>query len=416
MILEINSFSNDVKQHIYPVTHHLRWFSFIKRLVRLALFRFSALSDASFYEWFCFNRLRNALSGRGIFGCGANFDPSRAQKVTDLLIDLGGEIHCIVPSDREALLQVIKLSVSSLKKKIEKLGGFWGKIGDQIVIKQPRHPSSQWKRFYQESLKKIFSEVEINGSMRLVTSTNAEHIPFGKGERKTECVLFSSIGQLFAMKKLEMGTFLGKGIDLIVYHPRGSFGSKGYASIEGLNNDLEAVGRFAQKFYQVNKLCIYGACGESFPGFHLFAKWHAMGVNIIFDNAPISLNRVIGKIHVIAAWFFRLVENEIHAPPTSKCFEQKDDFDSLKKIEQLQKEENGGYVALIKTPGDHLSPPEDIDRMGELLKEKGNRVLVLENDPKKALKKGGNQNPHWANAFRNPDIEAELAKLMLGLI
>ena len=115
-------------------THNLGWFSPLARLVRLCVFKYGVLPFSTCYERFILDRWQNHFSGNGFCGCSGNFDISRAQRMTQILLDLGGEEMRIVPQDGEANLQVIRLTAAALKAKIESLGGAGKKMVQKLSL------------------------------------------------------------------------------------------------------------------------------------------------------------------------------------------------------------------------------------------------------------------------------------------
>ena len=364
-------------------THELGWFSCLARIVRLGIFKIGILPFATCYERFILDRWQNLFSGYGYCGCSGNYDVTRAQRMTEALLDLGGEESRVVPRDGEANLQVIKLTASALKSKIEALGGVWEKSETQIIIKPPHELTSEWNTFYRNSLKKIFpNETVIEGKSCLITSPEAELIPFN-GTEKTKCVLFSRLGKSYVMNKSEIGYFLGKGIDVSVYDTRGVLNSVGYPSEAGLYNDIDAVADNIMESYKPSEVCIYGSCGESFAAMHLFKRFQSSGINMILENIPASLDRAMIRISWFAAWIFSFFSEFLKAPKIPAFLTTPEDgFNSISKLESLpDSEENAdyGYVVLAKTEGDSISPPEEVEEIAELIRKKGNRVHVLSN-------------------------------------
>lgn len=390
-------------------THNLSWFSFLSRIVRLCVFKFAVLPVSTIYQRFILDRWNNHFSGSGFFGCSGNFDASRAQRMVNALLELGGEEIRIAPRDNEANLQVIKLTAAVLKSKVENLGGVWEKNGTEILIRSPGSKTSEWNSFYQNTLKKIFpKESIVDGNSVLVTAPHAELIPFD-GQEKTRCVLFSRLGRSFVMNKYEIAYFLGRGIDVVVYDTRGVLNSEGYPSEAGLYNDIDAVGEEVMRTYSPNEVCIYGSCGDSFSAMHLFKRYHAEGINLILDNAPASLDRVLSRVNCIAAYIFSFVSDYIKAPKVSAYAGVKEDgFNSLEKMLDLPvptEDIQYGYVVLSETIGDSTAPPAEVKEMAALLREKGNNVSVLTNRAEDSQMKEGQADPHLANPLRNPKLQ-----------
>ncbi len=396
---------------ITPVQHNIGWFSIFPKIVRLCVFKFAILPLSTIYQRFFLNRFHNNAAGAGFCGFSQNFDTLRAQKMVDALKALGGKEHFLTPQDREARLQVIQLKVCDIKEKIEELGGSWKKEGDRIIIEGPAQKSPAWDTHYNTVLKKIFSKEE-NG--KLITSEYAKSIPFKENERKTECALLAKLGKSFAMSKLEIAYFLGKGIDVCVYDTRGILNSEGYPSEGGLYNDIEAVGEFLfeKEDYSPSKTCISGSCGESFTAMHLFKKYHAEGINLFLQNAPDSLGSVIKRVNVIARWLFGFSQKYVQAPKESNCSKApEDNFDSMGKIKGL-KPRQMGYVILTKTVGDDMAPESEVDNMAKKLKEKGGVVTVLENRAEDSQARPGHTDPHLADPVRNPKLQPAIHQLL----
>lgn len=390
------------------VTHQLGYFSLIPRFIRLATYKFAILPTSTVFERFLLNRWQNHFSGHSFLGCLGNFSYRRAQKMRDALVELGGKVSWVIPKDGEARLQVVKLSASSLKLKIESLGGVWEKRGDLIIIEGPGYLSTEWDNFYTTVLKKIFKkEISFGNKSVLVTSEHVRDIPFFEGKRKIQCVLLSSFALSFIMEKLEISYFLGKGLDVCLYDTRGILDSEGYPTEGGLYNDIEAVGEylFYKEGYDPANVCIYGTCGRSFTGIYLYKKYFHKGINMILMNAPGSLDLVISRIHRIAAWLFHLFRDFLQAPFGSKCKNtQEDGFNSMKKLESLDSYNvRSGFVILCKTPGDEIAPSEEVENMGELLQQKNVDVQILENDPKYSMLDNGLMDPHTAHPLRSSD-------------
>lgn len=408
--------SNIQNNYNNPAAYDLYWFSFLPRIIRLCVYKFAILPFSTFYERFFLNRFHNHAAGQGYLGCLQNYDISRAQESVKALKTLGGKEHFLIPKDREAKLQVIQLKVSEIKKKIEELGGFWGKEGSKIVIRGPKNENPEWKEYYENGLKQIFrNEIEENGSKVLVTSECAENIPFSVRTRKTDCILLARLGKSFAMSKFEISYFLGKGIDVCVYDTRGVLNSLGYPSEGGSYNDIDAVGDFLfkEQKYSPSKTCIFGSCGESFTAIYLFQKYHDQGINLFLQNAPDSLQSVISKVNVIARWIFSLYKGYIHAPQNSECSKtREDDFNSMKKIEGL-KTRNKGYVILAKTLGDEMAPTSEVDTMANKFKEKGSCVLLLENRAEDSRARLNHTDPHLAHPLKNAKLQFSIHNQML---
>lgn len=397
---------------INPVGYNLGWFSFLPRILRLCVFKFAILVDSTFYEQFFLNRFHNNAQGLGFCGFNQNYDTLRAQKMVDTLKALGGEEHFRVPEDKEAKLQIIQIKCADVRKKIEDLGGTWAKEDDKIVIRGPSTPSEDWDRFYTETLKKVFTkEGRDDQGPFLVTSESAESIPFNSWRgRKTDCALLARLGRSFAMSKLEIAYFLGKGIDVCVYDTRGVLNSEGVPHEGGLYNDSDAVGEFLfdEQGYTPKKTLIYASCGESFTAVYLFAKYHKDGVNLFLQNAPASMGHVLGRINGIAQRIFHSYQSYVKAPSTSNCARaDQDGFDSAGKIEKLGTR-SSGYVILAKTPGDTTAPCEEIDAIGAKLHEKGGSVTILESKAEDSMARPGHTDPHLADPIRNPTIQTAI--------
>lgn len=382
------------------VKHDLGWFSFFPRVVRLCTFKVGVLPESTWYERFFLN-LR-------LFGTLPNFSLERAKETIQALRILGEQIKVDTADSR---VDGVHLRASSIKAKIEEMGGSWDRVGDQLVIQGPSRPSDEWQSYFQV-LSKIFGRVEMReGKEVIITSDHAPLIPFGENNRKTECVLFAKLARTFAMDKYEIAYFLGKGLDVCVYDIRGAMDSIGYPSEAGVYHDIESVGSylFDQKGYEPAKTLIYGSCGESFTAAHLFKKYHDQGINLFFQNAPKSLGSVISKINFIARWIFKLVSWVIQAPITSMCDKELEDFfNSEAKIKSLARRDNG-YVVIAKTQGDTTASEKEIDEMAALFEEKGSEVALLASRPEDGMP-NGETDPHLSHPIRNPKLQESILK------
>ena len=65
-----------------------------------------------------------------------------------------------------------------------------------------------------------------------------------------------------------------------------------------------------------------------------------------------------------------------------------------------------GYVLLAKTEGDTTAPPDKIDEMADLLRERGNDVEVLGNKiVVDSMLQKGLTDPHLAHPIKNPSLQ-----------
>lgn len=386
------------------IKHDLGWLSFFPRVVRLCTFKVGVLPKSTWYQ-------RAFLSAR-CFGTLPDFSLDRAKETIAALKTLG-EATKLTTEDKEAKIGAIHLEAATIRTKIEELGGTWEKVGEKIVIQGPNRPSWNWSEYYSV-LKKVFQNEEVlDGKTVLVTSEGAQDIPFGEEDKKTECVLIANLAKTFALHKSEAAYFLGKGLDVCVYDVRGSLDSLGYPTEAGVYHDIDAVGDFLfkTKGYEPAKTLIYGSCGESFTATHLFKKYHDQGINLFLQNAPKSMDSVLNKINFIARWIFKLVRWCIQAPFSSQCNKSLEDFfNSEAKIKSLAKRDSG-YVIMAKTEGDTTAPPEEVDDMASLIREKGSEVEVLSNGATEGLPKGSTD-PHLANPYRNPRFQATINQML----
>ncbi len=398
------------------VSHESGACSILARAVRLAVFKYGVLSTG-WFEKTLLNSFQRKLSGYGFFAKSGNFNPQRAQSTINTLIKLGGQVSEIYPKDGEAKLQVVKMKALSLKEKIENFGGHWHKEQDMFVIREPESPTPAWDDFYKQ-LKRLFpNELTDKDGRFLVTSENVRNIQFNTDERKTQCILFAGFSKSFAMKKNLVAYFLGKGIDVCLYDPRGILNSEGYPTEAGLYNDIEAVGDFLMNeklsnSYDPRHVCIYGSCGESFPAIKLFEKYNTRGINMILENSPGSLDRVLSRLGIIVSRIFSFYSGYIRAPIDSSChITPEDNFNSIKTLKELKESEIPGYVVLTKTKGDTLAPPEEIAEMAEILREARNDVHELENNPEYSLKEGLSD-PHLEDPIRNPRLQSAFVRAL----
>lgn len=355
------------------------FYSPIEWLTRLCIFKHAVASPKSpWYVRFFFERMQNQLANFGFFGCAGNFDLERAQKTLNTFIELGGEESFVEPSDKEAKIHTIKITVDSLKNKIESLGGRWVMEGDQRVIYPPADPSYKWQIFYSQHLKKLFLKEEQRGNTSvLITSTDVDQ-SFIPSEHKatTKCVLLSRLGKSFVMNKRTISHILGNGHDVCLYHPRGMLQSTGYPTEAGLYNDIESV--FDSLDYNPNEICIWASCGETFPAMHLFQKHHADGINMVLKTPPASLERAVLKIPRIAAWIFSCFKYCIQAPEQSKSFlTPQDNFNSIGKLQSLPYTSKPGYVVLVGQASKTIAPPADTQEIANILETKGYCVSVI---------------------------------------
>ena len=396
-------------------THGLGWFSLFARITRLLIFNYGVLPTSTWYERFLLNRFQNNLNGYGCCSCLGNYDITRAQKLVNVLLDLGGEECKLTPQDGEATLQVIKLTAARLKEKIESLRGRWEIIDDQLIIIPPDTETQEWVTF-RDTLKKVFKSKRMgNGREVLVTSNNADLIP-DIGEKKTQCILLARRGRSFVMNKFEIGYFLGKGIDVCVYDTRGVLNSTGYPTEGGIYNDIDVVGDFLMQSYAPSTVCIYGSCGDSFSAMHLFKRYQQRGINMILENSPPSLERVISRtVHFAPTWTFNFACRYAKAPSSSQCSgNHEDGFDSLKKISSLSDAPKGsyGYVLLAATVGDPAVTESDVNEMVDLLRQKGNTVHLLQSHPKDSLIREWHNDPHLSSPLRNPFLQERYVEVL----
>ena len=412
----------DNDRNISWISHKSVACSPLARAVRLAVFKYGVLSVGCF-EKTLLNSFQRKLSGHGFFSKSGNFDLPRAQNTVRTLIELGGEEFTIYPKDGEAKLQVIKIKASILREKIEDFGGLWQKEKNKFVIREPESKTLAWDEFYKK-LKRLFPDEQIDDDGRfLVTSENVETVQlmevneFNEDLRKTQCVLFSGFSKSFAMKKNLASYFLGKGIDVCFYDPRGILNSEGYITEAGLYNDIEAVGDFLVNdklagSYDPRHVCIYGSCGESFPAVKLFKKYNTRGINMILENSPGSLDRVISRLGFVVSKIFGFYSDYIKSPLESSCnATTEDNFDSIKTLKEIENSEISGYVVLTKTKDDKIAPPEEIAGMAKILRKFGYDVRELENDPESSLKEGLDDH-HLTSPIRNPHLQSAFVRAL----
>ncbi len=383
------------------------------RFVRLAVYKFSILRQATSVEKYVLNRWQNHFAGFGYCGKDGDFSPLRAQKGVELLESLGAKKTQVEPVDKEASIEVMTLKFSDFKRKVESFNASFIKDGNRYVITEPSLPSAEWQTFREQSLKRIFTEeTTASGKKCFVNSKDADLIPDGFKGRKVDCVLLSQLGTNYVMRKASIGWFLGQGIDVAAYSARGYLNSPGYISEGAAYNDVEAVGEFLIKSgYSPSRMCIYGSCGESFTAVKLFCKYHDQGINLILQKAPGSLNRVMSRINKIAALIFKFFGSFIKAPKKSKCSSSQEDFfNSVAKIKNLKKNDEAGFVILSKIEGDKMAPTEEVHEMAELFRKKGCKVseqsILAKNSKVRARQ--DIKDPHLSSPIRNSNIQRHI--------
>ena len=231
-------------------------------------------------------------------------------------------------------------------------------------------------------------------------------------EKRIDCVLFAGFSKSFVMKKRKIGFFLSLGLDVCVYDPRGFLNSEGYPTEGGLYCDIETVGEELFKEYNPGRVCLYGTCGDSFPAFHLHKSYQGQGLNLILENPPQSLDSSIQKIGGVARKIFNANSRYLQAPEDSltKKLYQEDQFNSHEKISSLpeRRQTDLGFVVLVKTEGDTIAPPEEVDQLASLLEARGNSVHVYENKAEDCeMPDNLKGDTHMASPIRNLSLRAK---------
>ena len=403
-------------QNFYPRSSWrlLSWFS---GFVRLAVFKDGIYQEGSWLQRFLLERWRNHFAGSGYCSRRRNFDPIRAESMCKSLEKLGGEREQLTTQDG-AVIDSMLVKASSLREKIKTLGGDWKKdsTGTQIVIVPPETPSQGWNDLYKELQRLFGKEKEFDKKLSLVTASNANTEYFNQ-DGDPKCVLLARLGQKYVMDKTNIAYFLGMGLDVALYDPRGApktFEDGGktstvehpselgvYLDIEAAKNRLEKAG------YKNSQITAFASCGESFSASYLYCK--NPGINLFMCNQPASLDRAIFRIHTIARKVFQWLSGALYKNGVSRDGNE-DGFNSLQKMKDLPMGSQYGKVTLIFTTNDPMAPHQDFMDMERELSQKASKVEILENDPKHNPGRGGDV--HLSDPLKNSNLQEAIQKAL----
>ncbi len=442
--------------------------SFIQRMLRLALFKtadgkqyvfdtripltsrhikgvpLSLVFDMVYapINWLSFRQCRKE-----------SYDAFRAQAARSVFTGLGAEIENIRTEDGIEIETMI-FRASKMKAEIEKLGGKWEKRdvdgeGLCLVIIPPDEgveEQTAWDQFYQKALmpmskgrKAIFwpkQTIMDEGKLKTVfiTSKNAHLIPdIDTQAKKTNLVFFSEIAIPMTMRKRRIAYWLGQGLDVAIYNGHGMEACEGVASEEASYEDACAAADYIFSLkkadgtseYAPARTWVFAACGATFSGAMVVKQYHEKGINCFFEAPPKSLKAAFNSydwqaqritsvlLSVFSLFSLKLTNLDLSREEilnTSddilkrKYGENIDGWDVEQKFLAL-KEKQKGRAFFIGIEGDHLSSPEGVRSLAQIMqgkKEDQKHVVYKHFDPNM-----GRQS-HVADGFREESFQEDI--------
>ena len=420
--------------------------SFMQRALRLAVFktadadrylfegkvpftkRYIKFFPLSFLFGFVYPSVNYLIQGKWI---NESYDPVRAEAAKKVFQGLGAEITELDAADN-VKIEATLMRASELKKNIEALGGRWEKReiegqGVCLVIIPPdesHKEKAKWDTFYQNTLLPMSKEEgrphsegfwiktkkRIEGQEKeiLITSKKAHLMPeIDAPDKKTKLVIFTEIAMPMSMRKRRVADWLGQGLDVALYNGHGMEDRKGIASEEASYEDASVVAEYLFKLnqegseskeYEPAKTLIFATCGSTFSGTYLVKKYHAEGINCLFEAPPTSLDAAIQsfswvakRVSDIAIFIFSLFSLKVTNATASgkeilhtsnveireKYKAEKDNWNSIKKIEGLlivEKSQRKGFAIFIAITNDNLSTLEGVKSLSDAAQNKKSEV------------------------------------------
>jgi hypothetical protein len=414
------SFSEDKTDLSFKVEKEPYFFNLLARIIRVCVFKFAVIK--SFFERFLINRYQNAMVSGSLCKYMGNIDDVRVDQSAKILEDLGAKSVYIVPEDKKACVDTMLIKASTLKEKIESFGGKWEKRGSELVIVPPEKKSKDWNEFYKNTLLKMYWDEETrDGKKVLVTSKNANlHSDIDDPDKKTNCVFFSNLAISYALRRRRIAYYVGLGLDVCLYDPRGIRKSEGIASEKGIYLDTEAAASylFDHLGYLPEKTAIVASCGATFAGTHLYRKYHDLGkrINLVFEHSPLSMQHVVNR----QGWLVSLIAKNAcsYIKDSDDPDHLQDGLNTLEKFETIKPvtTDDKGYAVLMYTVGDSTTPKSDVVTYGELIERSGRlKAYVLRNDPRDVAKHNEQiVDPHILYPFLNPKIQEQMLRVMFA--
>lgn len=236
----------------------------------------------------------------------AVFDTKREDNGMVSLQRLGAQFSTVVPRDQLASVQMMVLSSTVLERKIERLGGFWTRVGSQFVIIPPseNHRAWAWQVLEHDMLRLKWpkKKIEIDGVITEVIVTCEHADVINDADLHNRLFLHSnSAAVTFAMLTRRWGFYLGCKQSICAYNPRGVPSSPGLASESGHCNDILAVYESISTKYAPQDIWISSACGGG-PAAAYLQAMHPELNQWIFENGYTNLQDCINLQSKLAKW------------------------------------------------------------------------------------------------------------------
>lgn len=236
--------------------------------------------------------------------CAEVFDADREANGLLSLQRLGAEFSSVTPRDQLASVQMMLLSSSTLERKIDRLGGFWTRVGSQLVIIPPQENPKAWQALEKDLLRLKWSKqwIEYEGtSIEVIVTCEHADLIDDKDFHKRLFFHSNSAAVTFAMLTRRWGFYLGCKQSICAYNPRGVPSSAGIASESGHCNDILAVYESVRKKYNEKDIWISSACGGGPAAAYLQAV-HPQLNHWVFENGYTDLQDCINLQSTMAQW------------------------------------------------------------------------------------------------------------------
>lgn len=318
--------------------------------------------------------------------------------------------------DGLAQIDYMILTVASVHKKIEQMGGKW----DEIIVETTKTVSvykvanAQSKPVYY--LKAIYSETETpqwNKFFSLLSNFGWEKATVEYPDHKKEVLItyFSSEkepiwskacflrchspGRSYGMDQKYIGKHLNIGKDLCLFNYRGTHLSTGHPSEGGYYLDAESV--FQELIntwsYRPNQIWATGFCLGGAVAAYLKFKYHPLGVNYVGENTFTSLESVIAHQRWPANIMGKMAIEAIKSSDSEIISKvQQDAFNTIEKFHRLGSSTNHAISIIINTDADLILPKDSGLRLFLAARKFGPAYQITHI----SLKKG---NPHSDNVF-----------------
>lgn len=397
-------------------------YSFCERILRIAVFQMGVI-NAGRLESVIF-RIFNMFTQKTCFP--VLYEPKRAEKGLQSLINLGGQVQYVTPKDGLAKIQMMTLRSDVLEEKLKQFGARWEKIqvGNEkekkaiLAIIPPEKDSKEWHAFETDLSRLKWKKQQIpTKSIPLkdykwdkdtidviVTCEAADAIPESEFH-KNLFLHANSASVSFVMLTGRIGFYLGCKQNVCAFDPRGSGGSikdsQGATSVPseaGYYNDISAVYDKIKDSYDPIRVRIGGACGGCSSAAYLISKIHERGPTLILENGYNDLKTDFTlRENCIVRFFANRYWNSLKDRFIKGDKPPETGFNLRKTLEGTKVNK----IIIIRATNDQLLPPEVDERNVKLAREVGENVFHV---CFHSTKKG---NAHGGRYFYNPEKARE---------